>query len=170
MTTGAWAHPGHGGTQSLAAGMLHPVTGADHVLAMVAVGLIGALRGGRAVWALPATFLTLMVAGAGFGLAGLKLPYAEPAILASVIVFGLLALVSRRLPTAALAGLIGAFAVFHGYAHFTEMPESASAPLYGLGFLVVTAFLHTIGIAIGILAAGTVARRASDEASAARSA
>ncbi|MCE4222178.1 HupE/UreJ family protein [Methylobacterium sp. C25] len=156
MSTGALAHPGHDDGHGLAAGVLHPLLGADHVLAMVAVGLIGALRGGRAVWALPATFLGMMVAGAGFGLLGVPLPYAEGAILASVVLFGLLAISSRRLPTVLLAGLIGAFAVFHGYAHVVEMPENSSAVLFGLGFLAATAFLHAVGVAIGVFTSRTI--------------
>lgn len=149
----ALAHPGHGEAAGLARGFLHPLGGADHVLAMVAVGLLAGLRGGRALLALPAAFLALMAAGAGLGAAGLPLPFAETGIALSIVAFGLAAMVGLRLPVAALAALVGGFAVFHGYAHGAEMPETASGLTYGLGFLAGTALLHAAGIGLGLIAA-----------------
>ena len=151
----ALAHPGHGEAAGLVHGFLHPVSGADHVLAMVAVGLLAGLRGGRALWALPAAFLALMAAGAGIGMAGIGLPLAEAGIALSIVAFGLAALFGLGLPVAALAGLVGGFAVFHGYAHGAEMPETASGLVYGFGFLAGTALLHAAGIGLGLIAAGT---------------
>lgn len=148
----ALAHPGHGAS-GLETGFLHPLAGADHVLAMVAVGLLAALRGGRALWALPAAFLGLMSAGAGLGMAGVGLPFAETGIGLSVVAFGLAAMAGLRAPVAALAALVGGFAVFHGYAHGAEMPETASGLRFGLGFLAATALLHAAGIGIGVAAA-----------------
>ncbi|MCJ2137357.1 HupE/UreJ family protein [Methylobacterium sp. J-026] len=149
----ALAHPGHGAATGAAAGFLHPLMGADHVLAMVAVGLLAALRGGRALWALPLSFLALMSVGAGLGMAGLVLPYAETGIALSLVVFGLATLVGLRAPVALLAALVGVFAVFHGYAHGAEMPETASGLSFGLGFLAATALLHAAGLGLGL--AGT---------------
>ena len=149
----ALAHPGHGVATGAEAGFLHPLMGADHILAMVAVGLLAALRGGRALWVLPLAFLTLMSAGAGLGMAGIALPYAETGIALSIIVFGLAAIVGLRAPVALLAALVGVFAVFHGYAHGAETPETASGLSFGLGFLAATALLHVAGIGLGIGAA-----------------
>ncbi|MEG9526208.1 MAG: HupE/UreJ family protein [Hyphomicrobiales bacterium] len=149
----ALAHPGHGVATGAEAGFLHPLMGADHILAMVAVGLLAALRGGRALWALPLAFLALMSAGAGLGMAGIALPYAETGIALSIVVFGLAAIVGLRAPVALLAVLVGVFAVFHGYAHGAETPETASGLSFGLGFLAATALLHAAGIGLGIGAA-----------------
>jgi urease accessory protein len=149
----ALAHPGHGVATGAEAGFLHPLMGADHILAMVAVGLLAALRSGRALWALPLAFLVLMSAGAGLGMTGIALPYAETGIALSIVVFGLAAIVGLRAPVALLAALVGLFAVFHGYAHGAEMPETASGLFFGLGFLAATALLHVAGIGLGIGAA-----------------
>lgn len=146
----ALAHPGHGAATGAEAGFLHPLLGADHVLAMVAVGLLASLRGGRALWALPLSFLALMSVGAGLGLAGVVLPHVEIAIALSIVVFGLAAVVGLRAPVALLAALVGVFAVFHGYAHGAEMPETASGLSFGLGFLATTALLHAAGIGVGV--------------------
>ncbi|WP_375454364.1 HupE/UreJ family protein [uncultured Methylobacterium sp.] len=149
----ALAHSGHGEAAGLAHGFLHPLGGADHVLAMVAVGLLAGLRGGRAPWVLPASFLTLMAAGAGLGMAGIGLPFAETGIGLSIVAFGLAAVFGLGLPVSALAALVGGFALFHGYAHGAEMPETASGLVYGLGFLAGTALLHAAGLGLGLIAA-----------------
>lgn len=148
----ALAHPGHGASGAQV-GFLHPLTGADHVLAMVAVGLLAALRGGGALWALPVAFLALMGAGAGLAMAGVALPYAETGIALSIVAFGLAAMAGLRAPVTALAALVGGFAVFHGYAHGAEMPETASGLRFGLGFLGATALLHAAGIGLGVTGA-----------------
>lgn len=157
----ALAHPGHGAVTGAEAGFLHPLMGADHVLAMVAVGLLAVLRGGRALWALPLAFLGLMSVGAGLGMAGFALPYAETGIALSIVVFGLAALVGLRAPVALLAALVGVCAVFHGYAHGAEMPETASGLTFGLGFLAATALLHAAGIGLGAAAVRIGATRAA---------
>ena len=148
----ALAHPGHGEAVGFAHGFAHPVAGLDHVLAMVAVGLLAALRGGAARWVLPGAFLGMMAAGAGLGAAGAALPFAETGIGLSVVAFGLAILLGLRLPLPGLVALVGVFAVFHGYAHGTEMPETASGLAYGLGFLAGTALLHAAGLGLGLLA------------------
>jgi urease accessory protein len=157
----ALAHPGHGAATGAEAGFLHPLMGADHILAMVAVGLLAALRGGRALWALPLAFLTLMSVGAGLGMAGVALPYAETGIALSIVVFGLAAIVGLRAPVALLAALVGVFAVFHGHAHGAEMPETASGLSFGLGFLAATALLHAAGLGLGLAAGRIGASRAA---------
>ena len=158
----ALAHPGHGEAAGLAGGLLHPLSGADHVLAMVAVGLLAAAHdrqhGGRALWALPAAFLAMMALGAGLGVAGVAPPFVETGIALSVVAFGLAAGFGLGLPVAALAALVGAFAVLHGLAHGAEMPDTASGLTYGLGFLAATAALHAAGIGIGLAAGGSSIR------------
>ena len=149
----ALAHPGHGEAAGFAQGFAHPLGGLDHVLAMVAVGLIAGIRGGAARWALPAAFLAMMAAGAGLGVAGIGLPFAETGIALSIVAFGLAILFGLRLPLPGLVGLVGAFAVFHGYAHGAEMPETASGLAYGLGFLAGTALLHAAGLGLGLVVA-----------------
>jgi urease accessory protein len=135
------------------AGFAHPFTGVDHMLAMVAVGLWAAQLGGRARWVVPFAFMGAMIAGAGLALAGIALPMVATGIASSVLVLGLLIAFSARLPVAASAILVGAFAVFHGHAHGTELPQAASAALYGMGFLLATGMLHAAGLATGTLAA-----------------
>jgi len=147
----ASAHPGVAGhVHGFSAGLLHPVTGLDHLLAMIAVGFFAAQRGGRALWVVPGMFLAMMTVA---GFAGMffpaRLPFAEQAIAASVLVFGLLIATPARLSLTAGTAIVGWFALFHGYAHGAEMPASATGWLYGLGFLSTTAVLHLVGIGAG---------------------
>ncbi|TGE00213.1 HupE/UreJ family protein [Methylobacterium nonmethylotrophicum] len=153
----ALAHPGHGDAAGLAHGFAHPLGGADHLLAMVAVGLLAAARGGRALWAVPLAFLGMMAIGGALGAAGVVLPFVEIGIGLSVVAFGLAAAVGAGLPLAGAVALVGLFAVFHGHAHGAEMPDTASGLAYGLGFLAATALLHLAGIGAG-LAAGRIGR------------
>jgi urease accessory protein len=147
----AMAHPGHGTEFGLAAGLAHPWSGIDHVLAMTAVGLLAARLGGRALWAVPSAFLGLMALGGLGTAAGLSLPFAETAIALSVAVFGF-AIASRVAPPVLAAmALVGVFAVFHGHVHVDEMPANASALAYGIGFLAATALLHGLGIGLGLV-------------------
>ncbi|MES2441406.1 MAG: HupE/UreJ family protein [Pseudomonadota bacterium] len=141
----ALAHDGHGG--GLAAGLAHPFTGADHMLAMIAVGLFAALRGGRAVWAWPLMFVgaaALGFAGARYGVA---LPLVEPMILASVLVLGLL--VAAAAPVALVPGIamVALFGVAHGQAHAVEAGSQAIAP-FAAGFLLASAALHAAGLSL----------------------
>jgi urease accessory protein len=146
----ALAHPGHGDL-TLAAGLLHPLSGADHVLAMTAVGLLAAKRGGPALIAWPCAFVAAMLAGYGLGLAHLISFPLEPGVLASVIVLGALAASSIEAPLAAGLGLIGLFGLCHGYAHGREAPAAAGMG-FPIGFAVSTAVLHGLGLALGIVA------------------
>jgi urease accessory protein len=153
LPTLAQAHPGiPGHTHGLANGLMHPLTGLDHICAMVAVGLWAAQRGGRALWLVPSVFVSVMVLGGVLGMAAVPIPFVEPGIAASVLVLGVLIAAAVRLPLPVSALLVGVFAIFHGYAHGAEMPDSASGLAYGLGFVTATAGLHLFGIAVGMFA------------------
>lgn len=145
----ASAHTGVGSTVGFANGLAHPIGGVDHVLAMVAVGIFAANLGGRALWAVPLTFMTLMAAGGALGIAGIPLPFVEIGIALSIVVLGLVVAVQYEWPVAAAMALVGLFAIFHGHAHGAEMPVAASGATYALGFVLATGLLHLFGIAIG---------------------
>ena len=157
----AFAHPGHGDAAGFTHGFLHPLGGLDHVLAMVAVGLFAAHLGGRALWAVPAAFVAAMALGGTLGMAGAALPFVETGIAVSVIVLGVAVALRVSVPTLVAMGLVGFFAVFHGYAHGAEMPADGSGASYAAGFLAATALLHAAGIALGIAVArlGEIAGR-----------
>lgn len=147
----AYAHSEVGVAGGLVSGLLHPVFGLDHLVAMVAVGLWGAQLDKPAIWLLPITFPMVMAFGALLGLAGIGLPAVEYGIAISALVLGL-AVAFRVRPPLALAGiLVAAFAIFHGHAHGTEVPEAANPLAYGVGFVVSTGILHLAGIVIGLL-------------------
>lgn len=145
----AFAHTGIDDAYGFAHGFMHPVGGLDHVLAMVAVGLMAATLGGRALWLLPAGFMSVMAVGGMLGIASVNLPFVETGIALSVAVFGLA--IALRIPLPVLAGmaLVGFFAIFHGFAHGAEMPPNMSALAYAGGFLLATALLNGVGIAVG---------------------
>lgn len=148
----ALAHPGlPGHAHDLATGFVHPLGGIDHVLAMVAVGLFAAQLGGRALWLVPASFVAAMAAAGLAGMSGLALPMTEVGIAASIVVLGGAIALRLAMPVAAAMALVAFFAMFHGYAHGLETPETASGLLYGLGFVAATALLHGLGIAIGLM-------------------
>jgi urease accessory protein len=143
-SSAAWGHPAD------AAGLVHPFTGLDHLLAMLAVGLWAAQLGGRWTWAVPLAFVGSMALGGALGFAGVKLPLVEPMIAASVLVLGLLVAMRVQLRWSALA-LVGAFAILHGIAHAAEMPQEVSKLVYAGGFILATALLHAAGVALGLL-------------------
>jgi urease accessory protein len=149
LAPGAFAHVQSGQAAGFVTGFLHPISGLDHVLAMVAVGLWGAQLGAPAIWLLPITFPIVMALGGFLGLLGVPLPGVEIGIAASAILLGAAVMTERRPPLYAAAALVGFFAVFHGHAHGTELPLGQSALLYSLGFVMATGCLHAIGIAIG---------------------
>ncbi len=148
----ALAHTGVAPANGFVAGFMHPVTGLDHVLAMVAVGLWAAQIGGRALWIVPATFVVVMLLGGLLGMAAVTVPVVELGIVGSVLVLGGLVALGRSLPLWLAAAVVGLFAVFHGHAHGTEMPVAASGLLYGMGFALATALLHAAGLAMGFAA------------------
>jgi urease accessory protein len=147
----AWAHVQAGEAGGFLSGLSHPVSGLDHVMAMVAVGLWGAQLGMPAVWVLPVAFPLMMAVGGMLGLIGLPLPGVETGIAVSALVLGALVLGQIRLPLAAAVAVVAFFAVFHGHAHGTELQPGQNAMLYSLGFVVMTGTLHAIGIGIGLM-------------------
>ena len=147
----ARAHVEGGGAGSLLSGLLHPVTGLDHVVAMVAVGLWGAVLGAPALWILPLAFPMVMAFGGLMGMLGLPLPGVEIGIAVSGMVLGLLVALDRRLPLTPAAALVAVFALFHGYAHGRELPDGADALLFSLAFVASTGLLHLLGILLGEL-------------------
>ncbi len=164
-TLPAFAHVNPEEHGSFMAGVSHPIFGADHILAMVAVGLwasqIASTEGRKsALWAVPAAFVGTMAIGFFMAVYGIGLPFVEPAILASVIGLGLLVAVAAKLPTFAAAAIVGIFALFHGHAHGGEL-GSAGALQFGIGFMISTALLHLAGVALGLGVSrfGTIAAR-----------
>jgi urease accessory protein len=153
MPTVALAHTGVGATGGFAQGFLHPITGLDHILAMVTVGIFAWQLGGRALWLVPATFVVVMALGGALGIAAIGVPFVELGIALSVVVLGALVAAGVRAPVAAAMALAGVFAVFHGHAHGAEMPETAAGLAYGVGFMLATALLHLTGIGLGMLIA-----------------
>ena len=152
FSTAALAHVGDHSHMSFTEGLLHPFTGLDHVLAMVAVGLWASQLGGRALWLLPLTFPAVMALGAVLGMSGVALPGVEIGIAGSVMVLGAVVALALRPSLAISIPLIGAFALLHGYSHGIELPAGASALSYGTGFIAATLVLHAVGIATGLIA------------------
>ena len=147
----ALAHTGEGVAGGLMSGFLHPIAGPDHVTAMVAVGILGAFLGRPAIWVLPVVFPLVMAFGGILGLVGVPIPYIEVGIAASSIVLGLMILFALKPPLWIAAIIVAAFAIFHGHAHGTELPNAANALAYSVGFVVSTGLLHLAGIGIGEL-------------------
>lgn len=155
----AFAHSGdHHAVASLAAGFSHPFSGLDHLLAFGAVGVWAAQYRGRTAWQLPLLFLIVMALGAMAGVAGMAIPGVEAGIAASVAILGLLVAFACRMPARGCAMLVASFALLHGYAHGVELPQNASAALYGIGFIAATALLHLAGFVAGNGFAGKAVR------------
>ena len=150
LPTAAFAHTGAGGAGGFARGLFHPLGGADHVLAMVAVGLFAAQLRGRALWLVPAAFVATMAAGGALGAAGVAIPHVETGIALSVLVLGAAIAFGLSVPVAGAMMLVGFFAIFHGHAHGAEMPAAASGLAYGAGFVLATAALHAAGATFGL--------------------
>jgi urease accessory protein len=147
----ALAHEQAGLAQGFATGFLHPLSGPDHILAMVAVGMWGAQLGLPALWVLPVTFPMMMAVGGFLGLVGIPLPGVEVGVALSALALGAMVAGAVRPPLWAAMLLVGAFAIFHGHAHGTELPPGQSGLTYSLGFVVATGGLHAAGIAIGLV-------------------
>jgi urease accessory protein len=150
-------HSGYGG--GIFAGLLHPFLGIDHLLAMVSVGLLSAQMGGKAIWTVPATFVTVMAVGGLLGIMGVPMPFVEYGIALSVVLLGIALVLPKKLPIWLTMVFVGIFAIFHGYAHGAEIPVVSDTPLevfaYIFGFLLATATLHLIGALVGQMANGT---------------
>lgn len=147
----ALAHVQEGQAAGFLTGLAHPVSGLDHVLAMVAVGLWGAQLGVPAIWLLPVTFPLVMAFGGFLGLVGIPLPGVETGVALSALALGLAVATSWRPPLAIAALMVAAFAVFHGHAHGTELPAGQSGLTYSIGFVTATGLLHLAGISIGLI-------------------
>jgi urease accessory protein len=145
------AHEQGGVAGGLASGLLHPLTGIDHMIAMVAVGIWGAQLGAPAIWLLPVTFPLVMAFGAVVGVLRIPLPTPEVVVALSAVVLGAAVAARVRAPFAAAAAIVAVFAIFHGHAHGIELPGAANPLAYGAGFVVATGLLHLCGIAIGAL-------------------
>lgn len=144
--SGAEAHVGAGAVSGTLAGFVHPIGGLDHVLAMIAVGVLAAQQGARSLWLVPLTFVAMMLVGGALGFAGIAVPFVEQGIVGSIIILGLAVAWGRALSAPLAMAMVGIFAVFHGHAHGTEMPIDVSGALYALGFASATAVLHLAGI------------------------
>ena len=147
----ALAHSGDGYGGGFIADFTHPILAWGHVAAMVAVGLWGAFLGSPAIWVLPVVFPIVMALGAVSGIVGLPLSGIETGIALSAVVIGLMVVFAARPPIWVAAIIVGAFAIFHGYAHGTELPATANAFAYAVGFVISTGILHMIGIGFGLL-------------------
>ena len=145
------AHSGEGISGGFLSGLLHPIFGWDHVVAMVAVGLWGAVLGRPAIWILPIVFPLVMAIGAALGVAGVPVPFIEAGIALSGVVLGLLIVFLIKAPLAVAAVVVGLFSIFHGHAHGTELPEAANPIAYAVGFVIATGLLHLAGILLGTL-------------------
>jgi len=162
VTTPALAHSENGVAIDFWGGFTHPIFGPDHVIAMVAVGLWGAFLGAPAIWLLPVVFPLVMAFGGALGVAGMPLPGVETGIAVSAIFLGGMVAFAAKPPLWIAAMLVGAFAIFHGHAHGTELPVGADAVAFSMGFVVATGTLHLGGITFGGLShwpAGSVAVR-----------
>jgi urease accessory protein len=151
-SSATWAHADAAdATGGFIAGFLHPLLGWDHVVAMVAVGLWGAFLGAPAIWVLPVVFPLVMAFGGVLGVIGVPLPGVETGIALSAIVLGAMVAFAARPPLPVAAVIVGAFAIFHGHAHGTELPSAANPLVFSLGFVLATGLLHLGGIAFGLL-------------------
>ena len=147
----AVAHTGTGLAGGFVSGFAHPLTGFDHLLAMVSVGLWGAFLGRPLIYALPVVFPVVMVFGAALGMFGVRLPMVEIGVALSVLVLGACIAMSLRAPVWVASAIVAAFAIFHGYAHGKELPSAADPVGYSAGFVLATGMLHLVGIGIGFL-------------------
>jgi urease accessory protein len=142
----AFAHTGVGATHGFSFGFAHPFGGVDHILAMIAVGTLGVRLGGRAIWGVPAIFITLMTVGAGLGVSDVPIAIVQAATYNSVIFFGVMSAAKFRTPMLVAVALTGTFAVFHGLAHGVDAPFGAEGLTYAIGLIAATAFCHALGI------------------------
>lgn len=160
LATQASAHVGEGINTGFASGFWHPIYGWDHVVAMVAVGLWGAFLGKPAIWILPVVFPLVMAFGGAMGVVGIPLPAVETGIALSGVVLGLLIAFAVKAPIWVAAVIVGIFAIFHGHAHGTELPEAFSPYGYAVGFVIGTGLLHLVGIGFGFLTVSNAGRMA----------
>jgi urease accessory protein len=146
----ASAHPGHSGNSGFATGLTHPLGGVDHLLAMFAVGLLAYRMGRNYLWVLPIVFISSMLAGGLFARTRLEIPLTEQIVGVSAVILCILVAIAARVPALVCVGLVSAFAIFHGYAHVSEMAGASGLVSYMTGFTITTALLHALGIAVGV--------------------
>lgn len=158
LPSAALAHTGVGGTTGLLYGLAHPLGDLDHVLAMVSVGVLAFVLGGRALWLVPLAFVGMMVVGLALGVTHVQVPLVELGIALSSVVIGGAAALGRPMPVGMAAALVGVFAVFHGHAHGAEMPDTTGGVAYAAGFVAATALLHGLGVLLAF-AVATLAGR-----------
>ena len=152
LPTLAHAHPGASGhSHGFLNGFIHPLMGPDHICAMLAIGILAVQCGGRALWLLPSSFVSSMMLGGLLGMKNIPFGPVEVGISISVLILGLLIACSAQLPVVSGMAIASGFALFHGYAHGAEMPDTAMGLAYGVGFSVATAGLHMAGISLGLL-------------------
>jgi urease accessory protein len=147
----ALAHTGAGDTSGFVHGFGHPISGLDHILAMLMVGVFAWRLGGRALWLLPTTFVSIMALGGTLGIAGIEVPFVETGIAFSVVALGAIVAFDVKAPASTAIGVVGLCAIFHGQAHGAEIPEDAGGLAYAAGFMIATALLHLTGIGAGFL-------------------
>jgi urease accessory protein len=147
----AFAHPQSGVTVGFKSGFFHPLSGLDHILAMVCVGIWGSQLGAPAIWLLPVTFPMVMAFGGVLGVRGVPLPGVELGVALSALVLGLMIALSARPPLWIAAVIVGIFAIFHGYAHGKELPHAAQPLAFGVSFVFATGMLHVLGISFGTI-------------------
>ncbi|WP_102107256.1 HupE/UreJ family protein [Oceaniglobus roseus] len=158
VATQVQAHTGEGVVGGFSSGFLHPIFGWDHVVAMVAVGLWGAFLGQPAIWILPVVFPLVMAFGGALGVLGVPVPAIETGIALSGVILGLLVAFAVMAPLAVAAVIVGVFAIFHGHAHGTELPDAANPLAFGIGFVIATGLLHMLGIGLGALTGSSAGR------------
>ena len=146
----AEGHVPQGPVGGLTAGLAHPFSGLDHLMAMLAVGIWGAQMGGRSIWTLPVTFPLVMTIGGVLGMAGVPLSHIETGIALSMLVLGVAIVVAWHPPEWVALAVIAVFAICHGYAHGVELPNAADPAAYATGFVTATGTIHVIGIGIGL--------------------
>ena len=161
MPTVAFAHTGVGDTSGLVHGFVHPISGLDHILAMLMVGIFAWQLGGRALWLVPITFVGVMALGGMLGVAGIPVPFVEIGIALSVVVLGAIVAFNVKATVAVAMGIVGLFAIFHGHAHGAETPQDTGGVAYAAGFLIATAMLHLAGISAGFVIAEAGQRHSS---------
>ena len=146
----AEAHPGHLAF-SFAAGLEHPLSGLDHIIAMISVGFCAQRMGGKAVWALPSMFMSVMAIGFAWAMFGQTVGFAEQVILISMFVLPAMALAAQKIAFGPALAVTAGFALFHGFAHGIELPASATSLSFAVGFVLATAALHALGLGVGLI-------------------
>lgn len=147
------AHDGHG--SSFTSGLIHPILGLDHLLAMLSVGILSAQIGGKAIWSVPAVFVGVMLFGGLMGIGSENFSFIEPAIALSVIALGIAIAFNEKLPLLMTMAFVGFFGFNHGFAHGVEMPQLAHTFLYAVGFILGTTIIHLVGVGIGYFSTKT---------------